>query len=99
MFGGLLATLVLACGPRAGGTDDLERAPSRPASAPAPEIVWKGIDCGPGPIAPAGPRLGSGLGPEGGDAWTVPKPPDKETPTPAAPPVCRPPEGSPRTTP
>jgi hypothetical protein len=65
-----------------------------------PTIVWKGIDCGPGPIAPMAPRLGSGVGPEPPrDGFTIREGPDEPAPPRPAPPACRPPDGSRETAP
>jgi hypothetical protein len=62
-------------------------------AGPEPSIVWKGIDCGPGPIVREGPRLGSGVSPQPSrDPWSVPRPvpgngPEQPTPSP---PGCSP---------
>ncbi len=73
--------------------------PAGGRDTPPPSIVWKGIDCGPGPIAPMTPRLGSGIGPEPRDRFTVPARPDEPAPPRPAPPACRAPEGPRETAP
>lgn len=73
--------------------------PSDGRDTAPPSIVWKGIDCGPGPIAPMRPRLGSGLGPEPRDRFTVPPRSDEPAPPRPEPPACRPPDAPRETAP
>jgi hypothetical protein len=71
----LLVIALLACSPGGGGGE--------------PAIVWKGVICGPGPIAPT-PGLGSGLGPVTSDPLTVRSRPREPAPPRPAPPACGP---------
>ncbi len=43
------------------------------SAGPEPNIVWKGINCGPGPIVREGPQFGSGLFPAPRTPSSVPR--------------------------